>query len=84
MTNDLTLDDLLKTKLVVEEDVTRAVQAAVAGDRSKAYAIGNYTLDLDAAFKAHEVASKALSNPQATLAYRWNMARAAILLARPV
>lgn len=80
-----TLGELFKTKVILEAEVARAVQAAVSGDRNEAYDIGNgYTLDLNAALKAHEIANTALSSPVASLAHKWNMARTAILLARPV
>ncbi|MFC5552524.1 hypothetical protein [Methylobacterium iners] len=39
---------------------------------------------LAAALKGLEIAAKALEVPTASLAYRRNMARTAILLARPV
>ena len=85
MANDPTFGDLFKAKAIFEADVVAAVEAVLAGRATDRHPLADgYTIDLIAAVEAHPVAKAGLAGKAASLAFRRNLARTAILLARPV
>lgn len=85
MADNPTTGDLFKAKLVTNDEVDRAVEVVLSGAATDVHALaGGYTLDLVAAVANHTAASAGLAADGVSAAYRRNLARTAILLARPV
>lgn len=84
MANDLTTGTLFKMGLVTNDEVNAAVTAVLAGEGSTGFPLNAaYTIDLAAALQANEAVSKGLAVPDASAAYKRNLARTAILLGYP-
>lgn len=83
-----TIGELFKAKAVTDEAIARAVAAIVSGEMSDTYPIAEgLVLDLAAAVKAHKGARSTedvLADPSASVGFKCSMARAAVILARPV
>lgn len=84
MAENPTTGELYKAKAILEADVMAAVEAVLAGRATDQHPLADgYTIDLVAAVDAHPLAKAGLAAEVASLAYRRNLARTAILLARP-
>ena len=84
MAENPTTGELFKAKVILEADVVAAVEAVFAGQATDAYPIKDgYTLDLLAAIEGNPAARAGLVAEGVSVAYRRNLARTAILLARP-
>ena len=84
MAENPTAGGLYKAKVILEADVMAAVEAVLAGRPTDQHPLADgYTIDLVAAVDAHPLAKAGLAAEVASLAYRRNLARTAILLARP-
>jgi hypothetical protein len=77
-----TIADLYKAKLVTDRDVARLVREVLDGVTDRAPLADGYAVDLGAAVKANEFASRILANPECGPGARQNAARTAILLAQ--
>jgi hypothetical protein len=78
-----TVADLFNSKEVTEEEINAAVDAVLTDLASEAYLLTKgWKLDLVGAIAAHKAARDALLTDRE--AYKRNMIRTAILLARPV
>ena len=84
MTDNLTTGMMFKLGLVTNDEVNAAVTAVLAGEGSTGFPLNAaYTIDLAAALQANEAVSRGRAVPDASAAYKRNLARTAILLGYP-
>ena len=78
MATDPTIGGLCKQALVLDADVSAAVNAYMSDTETGVFPVGEgYGLDLGAAVEAHGPARKAVADPNATDAFKRRMVRAA-------
>jgi hypothetical protein len=86
MATDPTIGELFKQALVLDADVSAAVDAYMTDAETGVFPVGErgYGLDLTAAVDAHGPARRALADVSASDGFKRTMVRTALLLARPV